>query len=174
MAIRKILPWSIPPRWIPPDQIPPRWITTWPNSPPVNCPTVNSTNQGQIWLNLWSHKLFTFRVHVETWNRKIHSGAIYQGGIWPGGNSPGAIYRRGIWSRGIHRGVIDQGGIFLVPFFLTTFTRYCFGLCNKIFSLFWLNFRLMKVSNLNSEIFFLPLLLLLWTKVIFYEIKANK
>ena len=44
------------------------------------------------------------------------------------------------------------------------------------FSLFQLNFKLFKVSNLNSQIFFRLVLLLLWTKYFFMKLQqiSNK
>ena len=55
-------------------------------------------------------------------------------------------------------------------FFLTCFTQYCLSFYDKVFSLFWLNIKLFKVSILNSQIFLWPVLLLLWTKVIYNEV----
>ena len=55
-------------------------------------------------------------------------------------------------------------------FFLTWFTQYCLRFYGKVFSLFWLNIKLFKVSILNSQIFLWPVLLLLWTKVIYNEV----
>ena len=55
-------------------------------------------------------------------------------------------------------------------FFLTCFTQYCLNFYDKVFSLFWLNIKLFKVSILNSQIFLWPVLLLLWTKVIYNEV----
>ena len=62
---------------------------------------------------------------------------------------------------------------FMKMFFPTSFTQYRLRLSDKVFSLFWLNFKLFEVNNLNSQIFFFPLLLLLWKKVFFHEIKTN-
>ena len=54
-----------------------------------------------------------------------------------------------------------------------TFTQSRLRLCGKVFGLFSLSFKLFKVvSSLNSQIFFVPLLLS-WAKVIFHEIKNN-
>ena len=47
-------------------------------------------------------------------------------------------------------------------------------LLRQSFGLFWLNIKLFKVSILNSQIFLWPVLLLLWTKVIFCKITTNK
>ena len=56
-------------------------------------------------------------------------------------------------------------------FFLTCFKQYCLSFYDKVFSLFWLNIKLFKVSILNSQIFLWPVLLLLWTKVIFIKLQ---
>ena len=55
-------------------------------------------------------------------------------------------------------------------FFLTCFTQYYLSFYENVFSLFWLNIKLFKVSILNSQIFLWPVLLLLWTKVIYNEV----
>ena len=58
----------------------------------------------------------------------------------------------------------------MTRFFLPCFTQYCLSFYDKVFSLFWLNIKLFKVSILNSQIFLWPVLLLLWTKVIYNEV----
>ena len=58
--------------------------------------------------------------------------------------------------------LVFQEILFMTTFFLASFTQNCVGLCDNVFSMIWLKSMQFKVSNLNSQIFFLPLLLLLW------------
>ena len=75
-------PWSIPPWWIPPIKFTPRLVTPGPT------PELPSGQIPPRWIATW------FRVRVRVRVREfdqvgIYRGAIYQGRIWPGGNSPG-------------------------------------------------------------------------------------